>query len=347
MMTARGTKRWGHTTWAVAVVVVLLGAGCSNPAPPRYEVTAVFDEITKPTLPDEERGELRLLGVAPDGTLYIETEIIPDLRQDVRTNIMVRLPTGAYAPPPVELDAEWIQGMAFDPASGDVFVLSFPQGRAQIRRFHGDRVVQDVVPTKPQGGNFEENRKAGGDEVGLFYDASSGSLLYADGSLYRIDATGTATVALSKPALPEGHVAANGDADRDNRVAYAVNPRTGAVYVAFTDFSATVKCTNRRGAVYRVEAGGRLSHVAGGCFNGDDDYIDGGPYRLAADSTSDDLVTTGPLGAVNWISKGKSTRVDFPDEFGRVDPVRGVGFDAAGDAYVGADEKVAKITFRR
>lgn len=342
-MTARATKCWGPTGWAVALVVALLSAGCSSPMPPRYEVRAVFDEVTKPTLPGEYRSELGLLGVAPDGTLYIKTNIDGDPRETV----LVRLPTGAYVSPPVDLAAEFVEAMAFHPDSGDVFVLSYPRGRAHIRRFNGDRVVQDIVPTRPEGGNFEERRKAGGDEVGLFYDASSGSLLYADGNLYRIDANGTATIALPKPAFPDGaYLTPEDDAERDNRVAYAVNPRTGTIYVAFTFFTATVKCENKGGAVYRVGAGGRLSHVAGGCVNGDDDYIDGGPFGLAADSTSDDLVATGAAGAVNWISKGKSMRIDFPEEFDAF-AIRGVGFDAAGHAYVGAGEKVAKITFRR
>lgn len=333
--------RWRRRIGAVAAAAIAVAAACSDPPRRSYDATVLFDEQTTPTLAGEFRSELVLSGVAPDGTLYIRTASVAGQR------IWVRAPDGSYPPAPAELRAEVIESMAFDPMSGDLFVLSYPQGQAHIRRFHGDRVVQNLVPIKPDGGNFEENRKALGDEVGLFYDASSGSLLYADGSLYRIDATGAATVALPKPPLPEGHVGVDDDGEHDRRVAYAVNARTGTIYVAFTYFKATDKCRNRGGAVYRVESGGRLSHVAGGCVNGDDDYIDGGPYGLAADPTSDDLVAIGPGGAVDWISKGKSTTIYFPEEFETPTVVRGVGFDAAGHAYVGAGEKVAKITFRR
>ncbi|MCI0545199.1 MAG: hypothetical protein L0Z49_12280, partial [Actinobacteria bacterium] len=282
--------RWSRITVALGVTVAaaLFGARCSDPPRRGYDLTAVFDEQTKPTLPGESRSELRLLGAAPDGTLYIETYVPPAPTDTV----WVRSPTGSYPPAPAELGAENVEAMAFDPVTGDLFVLSYPEGRAHIRRFHGDRVVQDLVPTNPAGGNFEENSNSGGDTVGLFYDSSSGSLFYADGSLYLIDANGAATVTLSRPAPPdEVYDAAGGPAaNRDYSVAYALNPKTGVVYVAFFSLESTGKCLVGD-VVYRLEANGQLTHVVGGCVKGKDDVITDRLDHLVADPTSEDLVT--------------------------------------------------------
>lgn len=346
-MTVTTPTRRSRITVALGVTVAaaLLGARCSDPPRRGYELTAVFDEQTKPTLPGESRSELRLLGAAPDGTLYIETYVPPGPTDTV----WVRSPTGSYQPAPAELGAEWVEAMAFDPVTGDLFVLSYPEGRAHIRRFRGDRVVQDLVPTNPAGGNFEENSKSGGDTVGLFYDSSSGSLFYADGSLYRIDANGAAAVALSRPAPPdEMRDAADGPAHRDYSVAYALNPKTGAVYVAFFSLESTGKCLVGD-VVYRLEANGQLTHVVGGCDKGKDDVIIDRLDHLAADPTSEDLITWG-VGGPSWLSKGKSTPIFLSDLFpGRLPAtvIRGVAIDGAGHAYVGVCEKVARITFRR
>lgn len=347
-MTVTTPTRRSRITVALSVTVAaaLLGARCSDPPRRGYELTAVFDEQTKPTLPGESRSELRLLGAAPDGTLYIETYVPPAPREDT---VWVRSPTGSYPPPPAELGAENVEAMAFDPVTGDPFVLSYPEGRAHIWRFHGDRVVQDLVPTNPEGGNFEENRKSGGDTVGLFYDSSSGSLFYADGSLYRIDANGAATVALSRPAPPDEMRGADGSANRDYSVAYALNPKTGAVYVAFFSLESAGKCVVGD-VVYRLEANGQLTHMVGGCIKGKDDIIIDGLDHLAADPTSEDLITWGVGGSANWLSKGKSTPIFFSDLFpGRFPPgvIRGVAIDGAGHAYVGVGEKVAKVSFHR
>jgi hypothetical protein len=139
-------------------------------------------------------------------------------------------------------------------------------------------------------------------------------------------------VILARPAPPdEAHDAPDGAATRDYSVAYAVNPKTGTVHVAFFSLDSTVKKCLVGDAVYRVEADGRLAHMAGGCVNGEDDFIAGGLHHMAADPASGDLVTWGVAGAFTWLSKGKSTKVYFSDLLSGLPSgvIRGAAFDGA------------------
>jgi hypothetical protein len=316
----------------VATVIALLGSRCSQPTSKDPDVTVIFDRQTEPTVASSFDRAVAPLGATPDGTLYVL------VTQGGDESVQVRSRAGSYSPAPREIAGEGIAAMAFDPLSGDPFVLSFPQDRAHIRRFHGNRVVQEVVPTRTGDGTFFKRAKGGlySDRVDLFYDSSSGSLLYADGDLYRIDAGGAATVVVPRPAPREG----------GNRVAYAVNPKTGAIYVAFEDPRAPADCRIRH-AIYSVDFTGAMIRLAGGlCAKGKhaperDRVIYGPILGMAVDPASGDLFWWSPVAELHRLSKSEILSVDHL-QFGTI---RGAVFDAAGNAYVGVGGTVARVTF--
>lgn len=154
----RPTRRKSGIVLVVAVIAPL-GARCSQPPSQDPDVTVIFDRQTEPTVASSFDRAVAPLGAAPDGTLYVL------VTQGGDESVQVRSRSGSYSPPPPEIAGEGIARMAFDPLSGDPFVLSFPQGRAHIRRFHGGRVVQDVVPTRTGDGTFFERPKGGSGPV--------------------------------------------------------------------------------------------------------------------------------------------------------------------------------------
>lgn len=316
----------------LAAVIALLGPRCSQPPSKDPDVTVIFDRQTEPTVASSFDRAVAPLGAAPDGTLYVR------VTQGGDESVRVRSGDGSYSPASREMAGEGIAAMVFDPLSGDPFVLSFPQGRAHIRRFHGDRVVWEVVPTRTGDGTFFEPTKGGlySDRMDLFYDSSSGSLLYADGDLYRIDAGGAATMVVPRPAPRNG----------GNRAAYAVNPTTGTVYVAFEDPRAPADCRVRH-AVYSVDFTGTMNRLAGGlCAKGEhaperDRVIFGPILGMAVDPVSGDLFWWYPGPELDRLSKSEILSIDH----GLFGTFRGAVFDAAGNAYIGVGGTVAKLTF--
>ena len=319
-------------------VVVLLAAGCSERSTgPRYELTVIFDEHTEPTPPPKRDRDVRVVGARPDGTLYIGSQV-----EEESEVLLVRSPDGSQQPVPAELSTERIEAMATDPVSGDAFVLTYPDGWARIRRLHDGRIVQDFMPRTPDGGLFPPQERANDDTVDLFYDSSSGSLLYADENLYRLDPMALSTVVVPRPKPPgEAHDGVDAGGRDDYAVAYAVESKRGTIYVAIVSPKSTNNC-RIADAVYRW-ADGRLTHVSGGCVRGEDDLIEGGLFNVATDPVSGDLIGWGASGAMNWLSNGKTIEIRGLGG----DPIRGVAFDGAGHAYVGTGGKIFKITFRR
>lgn len=357
----------GRKAVTAALAITLLAVRCSDSKPKEPTVTVIFDDQSEPALtkvgpalngePGIPSRVVDPLGATTDGSLYLRIETSADTPGgDPKVFLRVRSPAGSFLPPPTEIAREGIAAMAFDPRSGDPFVLSFPGQQAHVRRFRGDRVTEDLhLTTSGDGaplvytlGSFPEaSLPRGADPLQLFYDASSGSVLYANGDLYRVDAEGRATIAVARP-VPKVPGAP---------VVYAVDAKRGTIYVAFEDPKLPAGCGYAY-AVHRVEPGGSMTRLAGGVCgktkHKDRDHATlGGVDGMAVEPVSGDLFWWNLTGdGLHRLAKGKVTSTtkatcQFPQGRGPCGLTPGRTTAAVGDGniYVSFGRVIAKVTF--
>jgi hypothetical protein len=282
-----------------------------------------------------------VLGAAPDGSVYLRVRAERPGTFDPKVTYQVRSTEGSYLPVPPAMIDEGIFAMAFDATTGDPYVLSFPENRGHLRRFRGEQVEEDVALSKPDGTPLtytgdphpEVYTPDGSDLVQLFYDSSTRSVLYANGGeLFRIDAQGAMTVLRSRP-VPR---------TKENHVAYAVDSKTGRLFVAFEEPTVPPACSYGY-AIYRIEAKGSLTRLAGGVCdkgkNSRDRATPGGVDGMAFDSGSGALFWWSLWGGLQRFVDGEVTTTK--NEL----LARQAVIDGTGDVYVSLGPEAVKVTF--